>query len=91
MPLGLLNRQERDPTNFTHAEWQQAQRVNKDPRDIKTDLMDAWEISDSKASFEQALLERGYRLARGDSGRFVAVDEHGEVYSIRQQTNLRVK
>ena len=92
MPLGLVNSKERDPRNFTLAEWQQAKRIGKDPRAIKTAIQDAWAISDSKAAFVHALEERGYSLARGDKGRFVAVDIHGEVYSIRQQIKgIRVK
>ena len=85
MPRGLVDSKERNPKNFTLAEWQQAKRVGKDPREIKTVIQDAWAISDSKAAFMHALEERGYTLARGDKGRFVALDIHGEVYAIARQ------
>ncbi|MEM7172165.1 MAG: hypothetical protein AAF530_18485 [Pseudomonadota bacterium] len=52
------------------------------PRTIKTAFVDAWAISDSAAGFSYALQERGYKLARGDRRDFVAVDLHGEVYSV---------
>lgn len=85
VPRGLVDSKECNPKNFTLAEWQQAKRVEKDPREVKTAIQDAWAISDSKAAFEHALEERGCMLARGDKGRFVAVDMHGEVYGITQQ------
>ncbi len=91
MPRGLVNSQERNPKNFTHAEWQQAKRIEKDPREIATAIQDAWAISDSKAAFTHALEERGYTLARGDRRGFVAVDIHGEIYSISKKANVRTK
>jgi MobA/VirD2-like, nuclease domain len=91
MPRGFVNSQERNPKNFTLAEWQQAKRVGKDPRAIKTDFQDAWAISDSKAAFTHALEERGYKIARGCRRGFVAVDIHGEVYSIPKQANVKTK
>ncbi len=82
MPSGLKNRKDRDPTNYNFAEHQQAQRAGKNAADIKRDFQDAWEQSDSRATFEHALAEKGYYLARGDTGRFVAMDEQGEIYSV---------
>ena len=82
MPKGLIKSEERDPKNFTLDEWQHAKRINKDPREVKTSIQDAWAISDSKVAFMHALEERGYRLARGDSARFVAVDHNGEAFPI---------
>ena len=57
----------------------------KSAADIKRDFQEAWAQSDDRISFEHALAERGYYLARGDTGRFVAIDIHGEVYSIPKQ------
>lgn len=91
MPRGLVNSEERNPKNFTLEEWQQAKRIGKDPRTIKTAIQDAWAISDSKAAFTHALEERGYRLARGDRRGFVAVDVHGEVYSIPKVIGVKTK
>jgi len=91
MPRGFVNSEERNPKNFTLAEWQQAKRVGKDPRAIKTDFQDAWSISDSKTAFTHALEERGYKIARGNRRGFVAVDTHGEVYSIPRQANVKTR
>lgn len=91
MPRGLVNSEERNPKNFTHAEWQQAKRIDKDPREISTAIQDAWAISDSKAAFTHALEERGYTLARGDRRGFVAVDVQGEIYSIPKKANVKTK
>lgn len=92
MPRGFAKGSERDPKNFTLAQWQQAKRVGKNPNEIKTAIQDAWAISDTKATFSHALEERGYVLARGDrKGRIVAIDIHGEVYSIPKQIGIKVK
>lgn len=91
MPPGLVNNEERNPKNFTLEEWQQAKRIGKDPRVIKTAIQDAWAISDSKAAFALALEECGYTLARGDRRGFVAVDFHGEVYSIPKKVGVKTK
>ncbi|MEM9878671.1 MAG: relaxase/mobilization nuclease domain-containing protein [Pseudomonadota bacterium] len=91
MPHGLADQSRSDPRNFTLAEWQQAKRVNKDPRDIKKAIQDAWAISDSRAGFEHALEERGYRLAQGDRRGFVAVDHNGEPYAVARQAGVKTK
>ncbi len=82
IPRGLLNSEDRDPRNFTLEEWQQAKRTGQDPRTIKSAIQDAWAVSDGRASFEYALQEKGFWLARGDKRSFVAVDYTGEVYAI---------
>ena len=35
MPRGLMNKEERNPLNFTLKEWQQAKRLQEDPKVIK--------------------------------------------------------
>lgn len=91
MPRGLQDRRLRDPVNFTREEWQQARRANLDPREIKTVLRQCWENSDNRASFDQALKERGFLLARGDRRGFVALDYQGEVYSLSRYASVKVK
>ncbi len=91
MPRGLVNSRVRDPRNFSHEEWQQAQRQGKDPRAIKAALHDAWSASDSRPALLAALEERGYRLARGDRRGFVAVDHNGEVYSLPKWAGVKTK
>jgi len=91
MPRGLQDRRLRDPLNFSREEWQQAKRVGLDPREIKSVFRQCWEASDNRASFEQALKERGFWLARGDRRGFVAVDYLGEVYSLSRYTGVKAK
>ncbi|MEO1194336.1 MAG: relaxase/mobilization nuclease domain-containing protein [Pseudomonadota bacterium] len=91
MPRGFVNSAERDPKNFTLDEWQHSKRIGKDPRQIKAAIQDAWAISDSRAAFEHALRERGYRLARGDSAAFVAVDYNGEAFAIARSLPKGIK
>src|SRR5690606_14896374 len=42
-------------------------------------------------SFERALKERGFWLARGDRRGFVAIDYRGEVYSLSRYAGVKVK
>lgn len=91
MPQGLVKAEERDPLNFTRAEWQQAKRIGRDPRAIKAMFQDCWAISDSKKAFEEALRERGYQLCRGDRRGHVAVDHRGEIYAIAKWVGIRTK
>jgi len=89
MPKGLIDRGLKNPLNFTHEEWEQAQRTQQHPRVIKEALHDAWQFSDSKKALEQALQDRGYYLARGDRRSFVVVDLYGEVYSLPRKIGLK--
>lgn len=82
MPKGLANPKDRDPKNFSLAEWQQAKRIGRHAGDFKGDIQEAWAISDSRQSFSHALEERGLYLARGDQRGHVAVTFEGEVISI---------
>lgn len=91
MPRGFMVSAERNPTNFTLAEWQQAKRAEKDARDIKAALQDCWAVSDSRAAFAAALEERGYKLAKGDRRAYVAVDLHGEPYAIAKWVGVKTK
>jgi hypothetical protein len=91
MPDGLAKSGARDPVNFNLAEWQQAKRASSDPKTIKLDFMEAWAVSDSKASLNQALKERGFILAQGDRRGFVAVDRQGEVYALARWSGIKTK
>ncbi len=85
MPDGLKQSHARDPRNFTLAQWQQAKRIGKDPKQIKTVFQECWALSDTQSAFASALKEHGYTLARGDKRGFVAVDHRGEVFSISKK------
>lgn len=91
MPKGLMDKAVRNPLNFTLKEWQQAKRTGQDPKLIKAALQQCWASSDNRATFEQALSEKGYFLARGDRRSFVAVDIYGEVYSLSRQLEQKKK
>jgi len=91
MPEGLTKHGNKDPRNFTLAEWQQAKRIGRNAKDLKESLQEAWSISDSKKSFERALLERGFHLARGDRRGHVAVTHEGDVLSIARMVGQKAK
>ncbi len=91
MPRGFVRHQERDPRNFTLAEWQQAKRAGRDPAKLKEMIQDCWMISDSKTSFANALKENGFVLAQGDKGGAVAVDHTGEAFPVSRAVGLKAK
>ncbi len=91
MPRGFLNKEDRNPLNYTLAEWQQAKRLDEDPKVLKQFFQDCWAASDNKNTFSDALNEYGYALAKGDRRGFVAVDYHGEVFSLNRWTGLKTK
>ena len=91
MPRGLMNSKERNPLNFTMAEWQQARRAKQDPRAIKEMFKECWAVSDSALSFASALEERGFYLAKGDRRGHVALDWRGEVYAISRWVDIKAK
>jgi hypothetical protein len=82
MSRGLMNSEERNPLNYTQAEWQQARRGGNDPKALKSMFQECWAVSDSHKAFAQALKARGFHIARGDRHGFVAVDFKGEIYAI---------
>lgn len=91
MPDGFIDKDLRDPRNFSLAEWQQAKRAEKDPRALKAMFQDCWSVSDRRAGFAQALKERGFELARGDRRGAVAVDHTGEAYAISRWVGAKAK
>lgn len=91
MPAGMVRPQERDPKNFTLAQWQQAKRVGQDAREIKQIVQDCWATSDSQRAFAAALDSHGYRLARGDRRGFVIIDQRCEVYSVAKWAGIKAK
>ena len=91
LPDGFRDKSKKNPLNYTRAQWQQALRIGRRPDDIKRELQECWNISDSKQGFSNALNEFGYYLAQGDRRGFVAVDVHGEVYSLTRQLGQKKK
>jgi hypothetical protein len=91
LPDGHKENGWKNPLNFTLAEWQQAQRIGLDPREVKQIFQTAWRQSDSIPAFRAALEEHGYWLARGDRRGFVAMDVSGEVFSVSRWTGVKTK
>jgi hypothetical protein len=86
-----MNSKERDPRNFTLAEWQEAKRAGQNARDIKEAILESWAASDSKSAFARALETRGLYLARGDRRGHVAVTYEGLAVSIARATGKKAK
>jgi hypothetical protein len=91
LPEGLRQNGGKNPLNFTLAEWQQAKRIGRDPREIKDVFRDAWARSDSLKALGNALAERGYFLAQGDRRGIVAVDVDGEIYALTKWCGVKVR
>jgi hypothetical protein len=91
MPRGFENAAERDPTNFTLAEWQQAKRQGIDPRWLKQTIQECWSRSDGVKAFASSLEERGFFLAKGDRRSHVIIDHSGEIYSLPRTLGLKSK
>lgn len=89
LPEGFIDRENRNPLNFTIKEWQQAKFRGDDPRARKTTLQECWSISKDKEHFIRAMEQKGYYLAQGDRRGFVAVDWRGEVYSLPRDLALK--
>jgi hypothetical protein len=91
LPEGHRENGWKNPLNFSLAEWQQAKRLDLDPRELKQLFQEAWKQSDSLPALRNALEERGYYLAQGDRRGFVAVDMQGEVFSLSRWTGAKPK
>lgn len=91
LPDGHKDRTLRNPLNFTLTEWQQAKRLNEDPKQIKLTLKECWATSDSRKAFETALDQHGFSLAKGDRRGFVAVDWRGETFSLSKWIGIKTK
>lgn len=91
MPDGLKQAHARDPLNFTLAQWQQAKRIGKDPKQIKAVFQESWSRSQNQIAFANALKEHGYVLARGDRRGFVTVDHRGEVFAVAKWVGIKTK
>lgn len=91
LPDGLKTYGKGDPLNFTLDQWQQAQRLGVDPREMKQAFHEAWAQSDDCKSLTNALKDRGLYLAKGDRRGFVAIDIDGNVYSLSRWAGIKTK
>ena len=91
LPKGFRRDENAKETNYSRAEWQQAERLKENPELLKQFFSDCWQQSDNKRAFASALQEYGYFLARGDRRGYVAVDYQGEVYSLSRWLGVKSK
>jgi hypothetical protein len=91
MPKGFENKAERNPFNYTLAEWHQAQRVKEDPQALKALFKDSWEQAKNGEALIETLKAKGYTVAQGDKRGAVAVDYQGEVYSLSRWAGVKSK
>lgn len=91
LPKGFVDKQKRDPRNFTLEEWQKAKRAGVDPKQLKASVQEAWAISDNAGSFAKALEERGLFMARGDRRGHVAVTIDGDVFAVSRLLDKKAK
>ena len=77
--------QPRPVAEITHAEWQQMERSQLDPRARKAEITALYEQSDNGQAFQNALEDGGYLMAQGDRRALVVVDIAGEVHSLNRQ------
>lgn len=92
LPKGFIDRAQRDPRNFDLATYQQAKREGLDPKQLKTLALEAWSLSDNRASLEKALEERGLYLAKGDKRAYIAMSwQSDEVYALARLTGKKTK
>lgn len=92
LPRGFIDKRERDPRSFDLAEWQQAKRIGRDPRQLKTLAQESWGVvKGDPAAFARALEERGLYLARGDRRSHVALTVEGEPFSVAKLLGIRAK
>jgi hypothetical protein len=91
LPDGLRRDGGKSPLNFTLAEWQQAKRLGRDPREVKEDFRQAWARSDTLNALAAVLAERGYFLVKGDRRGLVALDLDGEIYAVAKWAGVKVR
>lgn len=91
MPKGIARAGNRNLTNFSLAEWQQAKRQGVDPRWIKEAVQACWTQSDNRPSFKHSLEERGLFLARGDRRGIVILDYDGAVQALTRVLGVKTK
>ncbi|KCZ63025.1 relaxase/mobilization nuclease domain-containing protein [Hyphomonas atlantica] len=91
VPRGLINKAERNPLNYTLEQYQQAKRTGRHADELKADLQAAWAMSDTRAAFEHALQDKGFRLARGGRRGFVVIDHQEEVMSLPRWLGVKTK
>ncbi len=97
LPEGLKawkekNRQFDDKLEPTLGEMANAKKTGISPEQRREEITAAYAQADSAAAFVNALEEKGYVLAKGDSRAFVIVDKFGDLHSLsRYVKGVRAK
>lgn len=91
LPQGFIDKAKRNPLNYSLYEWQTAKRAGHDPKMTKLVLKECWAISDNRESFQNALEQHGFYLARGDLRGFLAVDWKGKTFSLSRWCDVKSK
>ena len=73
------------------TDQQQAKRTGITVAQVRNDLKQAYENSQTGAVFSSVIAERGYLLVRGDRRDFVIVDRAGGVHSPRRRLGVKAK
>ena len=69
-----------------------AERSGIDPGELKTELTQLWNRTDTGKAFAAAIEERGYILAKGDRRDFCIIDHAGDAHSLaRRLDGVKVK
>jgi hypothetical protein len=90
LPAGLREKADRDPLNYDRRAWQQAKRIEEDPRELKAIITQAFRESDSAKAFAANLEQHALMLARGDKRGFVVVHHSGEVLPLHRFLGLKL-
>lgn len=74
---------ERD--RFKNWETFRAQESGINPAEMKAEITEMWQQSDGGRSFQAAIEEKGYLLAKGDRRDFVLIDPEGDIHSLARR------
>jgi hypothetical protein len=86
LPPGMEKKGSNKDKESNYQEKQQQERSGISKEERMAAITAVWqEHNKNPHTFVKALEEKGYRLARGDSGRYVVVDHAGEVHSLYRQ------
>jgi hypothetical protein len=75
-------RPERRPANW---ETFRGHKSGIDPKDVKAEVTELWQSSDSGVAFRTALAQRGYVMAQGDRRDFLIIDSAGQEHSLARR------
>lgn len=90
-PQGLVDKNNRDPNNYGWKIWQQAKRLNEDPRDLKQLVRTSLESSNSREDLEKKLKDHGMYLAQGQKRNYLIVHHSGEPMSMNRYSGMKGK